>query len=68
MEFLSRCLNCQQVKFEYQRPGGLMQRLLIPEWKWEQIAMDFISGFPRTPRVSDLICVIVDVKTRFLRS
>ena len=33
--FVARCLNCQQVKYEHQRPGGLLQQMDIPEWKWE---------------------------------
>ncbi|CAN4114228.1 unnamed protein product [Withania somnifera] len=31
--YVSKCLNCQQVKYEHRRTGGLMQRLPIPEWK-----------------------------------
>ena len=30
-EFVSRCLQCQQVKAEHQRPAGLLQSLPIPE-------------------------------------
>ena len=30
IEFVSRCLICQQVKAEHQRPVGLLQSLLIP--------------------------------------
>ncbi|XP_070023269.1 uncharacterized protein [Nicotiana sylvestris] len=30
--YVAQCLNCQQIKFEYQRPGGLLQKLEIPEW------------------------------------
>jgi len=33
VSYVARCLNCQQVKCEHQRPGGLLQRLEIPEWK-----------------------------------
>ena len=29
--FVSKCLICQQVKIEHQRPGGKMQRIEIPE-------------------------------------
>ena len=30
-DFVSKCLTCQQVKLEYQRPSGLLQKLSIPE-------------------------------------
>jgi len=33
VEYVARCLNCQQVKYEHQWPGGLLQKLEIPEWK-----------------------------------
>ena len=36
-EFISKCLNCQQVKIEHQRPGGRAQNMKIPESKWEMI-------------------------------
>ncbi|WMV14167.1 hypothetical protein MTR67_007552 [Solanum verrucosum] len=32
-EFVAKCLNCQQVKVEHQRPGGLAQNIELPEWK-----------------------------------
>ena len=43
--YISKCAVCQQVKIEHQRLGGLLQSLPIPEWKWDHITMDFISGF-----------------------
>ena len=30
VEFVAWCLNYQQVKYEHQRPAGLLQRLEIP--------------------------------------
>src|SRR5262249_18854260 len=57
-EFVSKCLVCQQVKAEHQRPSGLMQRLEIPQWKWEEITMDFVVGLPRTQRGHDAIWVV----------
>nr|XP_028965101.1 uncharacterized protein LOC114827453 [Malus domestica] len=47
-----------------QRPGGLMQNLPIPIWKWEDITMDFVYGLPRTPSRYDGIWVIVDRLTK----
>ncbi|KAA3466062.1 integrase [Gossypium australe] len=45
-EFVSRCLVCQQVKAEHQVPSGLLQPIMIPEWKWERITMNFVSALP----------------------
>ncbi|WMV07964.1 hypothetical protein MTR67_001349 [Solanum verrucosum] len=63
-EFVAKCPNCQQVKVEHQRPGGLAQRIELPEWKWEMINMDFITGLPRSRRQHDSIWVIVDRMTK----
>ena len=60
VEYLARCLECQQIKAEHQHPAGLLQPLPIPEWKWETISMDFITGLPRTKKGNDLIMVVVD--------
>ena len=38
--FVFRCLTCQQVKAEHQRPTRKIQLLPIPVWKWERITMD----------------------------
>jgi hypothetical protein len=45
-EYVSLCDTCQRVKVEHQRPAELLQPLKIPEWKWEEIKMDFIVGCP----------------------
>ncbi|KAH0738661.1 hypothetical protein KY290_037366 [Solanum tuberosum] len=63
-EFVAKCPNCQQVKVEHQRPGGLAQRIEPLEWKWEMINMDFITGLPRSRRQHDSIWVIVDRMTK----
>ena len=59
-EYVSKCLTCQQVKAEHQRPAGLLQPLPIPEWKWDKITMDFVVGLPMTWRKNDAVWVIVD--------
>ena len=44
--YISKCLTCSKVKIEYQKPPGLLQQPEIPEWKWEQVAMDFFTKLP----------------------
>ena len=63
-EFISRCLTCQQVKAEHQKPAGLLQSLPIPQWKWERITMDFVVGLPCCRNGHDTIWVIVDRLTK----
>ena len=63
-DFVSKCLVCQQVKAEHQKPAGLHQSIEVPEWKWERITMDFVTGLPRTPKGFDAIWVIVDRLTK----
>ncbi|GKB29962.1 putative reverse transcriptase domain-containing protein [Tanacetum coccineum] len=53
-----------EVKAEHQRPSGLLQQLEIPVWKWEGIAMDFMTKLPRTSSGHDTIWVIVDRLTK----
>ncbi|GJS78266.1 putative nucleotidyltransferase, ribonuclease H [Tanacetum coccineum] len=60
----SKCLTCLKVKAEHQRPSGLLQQPEIPVWKWEVIAMDFVTKFPRTSSGHDTIWVIVDRLTK----
>ncbi|CAH1420946.1 unnamed protein product [Lactuca virosa] len=62
--YVSKCLTCSRVKAEHQKPSGLLQQPEIPEWKWEQISMDFINKLPKTPSGSDTIWVIVDRLTK----
>ncbi|GJR62518.1 putative reverse transcriptase domain-containing protein [Tanacetum coccineum] len=46
--YVSKCLTCLKVKAEHQRPSGLLQQPEILEWKWDNIAMDFITMLPST--------------------
>ena len=64
VDFVSRCLTCQQVKAPRQRPAGLLQPLSVPQWKWEAVCMDFISGLPKTKQGFNVIWVIVDRLTK----
>ena len=59
-DFVRRCLTCQQVKAEHQKPAGLLQPLEVAEWKWEHVMMDFVTHLPRTQQKHDAVWVIVD--------
>ena len=63
-EYVSKCLTCQQVKTEHQFPTGLLNPLTIPQWKWDNITMDFVSNFPLTQQKHDSVWVIVDRLTK----
>ncbi|GKF38690.1 putative reverse transcriptase domain-containing protein, partial [Tanacetum coccineum] len=52
------------VKAEHHRPSVLLQQHEIPEWKWEGIAMDFVTKLPRTSSGYDTIWVIIDRLTK----
>ena len=54
-EYVVKCLTCQKVKAKHQRLGGELQLLEIPEWKWDQITMDFVIGLPKTTKGHDAI-------------
>jgi hypothetical protein len=42
----------------------LLQPLPIPEWKWEVVKMDFITGFPRKRKQHDSIMVVMENITK----
>ncbi|XP_069146951.1 uncharacterized protein [Solanum lycopersicum] len=64
VDFVAQCPNCQQVKYEHQRPRGTLQKMPIPEWKWERIATDFVVCLPKILGKFDSIWVIVDRLTK----
>ncbi|GJV96063.1 putative reverse transcriptase domain-containing protein [Tanacetum coccineum] len=45
--YVSKCMTCVKVKAEYQKPSGLLVQPKIPEWKWENITMDFVTKLPK---------------------
>ncbi|GJR71974.1 putative reverse transcriptase domain-containing protein [Tanacetum coccineum] len=61
----NKCLTCAKVKIEYQKPSGLLVQPEIPQWKWENITMDFVNKLSRTAAGQDTIWVIVDHLTKF---
>ncbi|GJT20429.1 putative reverse transcriptase domain-containing protein [Tanacetum coccineum] len=62
--YVSKCLTCARVKAEHQRPSGLLVQPEIPQWKWDNITMDFITKLPKSSQGYDTIWVIVDRLTK----
>nr|GEZ40860.1 putative reverse transcriptase domain-containing protein [Tanacetum cinerariifolium] len=58
--YVSKCWTYAKVKAEHQRPSGLLVQPKIPEWKWDNITMDFVTKLPKSSQGYDTIWVIVD--------
>ncbi|GJQ93203.1 reverse transcriptase domain-containing protein [Tanacetum coccineum] len=62
--YVSKCLTCAKVKAEHQRQSGLLVQPEIPQWKWDNITMDFVTKLPKSSQGYDTIWVIVDRLTK----
>ncbi|GJY92784.1 putative reverse transcriptase domain-containing protein [Tanacetum coccineum] len=62
--YVSKCMTYAKVKAEYQKPSGLLVQPKIPEWKCENITMDFVTKSPKASSGKDIIWVIVDRLTK----
>ncbi|GKA08625.1 putative reverse transcriptase domain-containing protein [Tanacetum coccineum] len=57
--------GCLKVKAEHQRPSGLLVQPEIPQWKWDNITMDFVTKLPKMSNSNDTIWVIIDRLIKF---
>ncbi|GJU91350.1 putative reverse transcriptase domain-containing protein [Tanacetum coccineum] len=62
--YVSKCLTCLKVKAEHQKPSGLLVQPKIPQWKRDNITMDFVTKLLKTSSGYDTIWVIVDRLTK----
>nr|GEY62731.1 putative reverse transcriptase domain-containing protein [Tanacetum cinerariifolium] len=62
--YVSKYLTCLRVKAKHQNPSALLVQLEFPQWKWDNITMDFVTKLPRTSSGYDTIWVIVDHLTK----
>ncbi|GKE23675.1 putative reverse transcriptase domain-containing protein [Tanacetum coccineum] len=53
--YVSKCLTYAKVKAEHQRPSGLLVQPDIPQWKWDNITMDFVTKLPKSSQGYDTI-------------
>jgi hypothetical protein len=59
-KYVAECDTLRRVKADHLRPTRNLQLLSIPEWKWEDICMDFIVGLSRNLCGYDFIWITVD--------
>nr|GEV20423.1 hypothetical protein [Tanacetum cinerariifolium] len=57
--YVSKCLTCLKDKAEHQKPSSLLVQPKIPQWKWDNITMDFVTKLPKTQSGNDTIWVVV---------
>ncbi|GJX25886.1 putative reverse transcriptase domain-containing protein [Tanacetum coccineum] len=62
--YVSKCLTCAKVKAEHQRPSGLLVQPEIPQWKWDNIMMDFVTKLPKSSQVQETTERIIQIKQR----
>ncbi|RVW19034.1 Transposon Tf2-2 polyprotein [Vitis vinifera] len=63
--YVKSCLICQMDKTERKKAAGLLQPLPILERPWENISMDFITGFPKV-RDFKSVFVVVDRFSKYV--
>jgi hypothetical protein len=62
--YVARCDTCCRVKALHMKHAGLLRPLSVPDWKWDEICMDFIIGLPTSQKGNNSIWVIVDRLTK----
>ena len=61
---MAACTICAQGKASHQSPLGLLQPLPVPSCPWSHVALDFVTGLPKS-EVNDTILTSMD---RFSKS
>lgn len=61
---VSKCQTSEQLKAENKKPAKTLQSLVILEWKWDHITMDFVVELPRIPLGFDAVWVMINQLTK----
>lgn len=66
--YVTTCASCQKNKSSNAKTIGLLQPLMIPANKWEQVSMDLITSLPTCVGTGyDALAVFVDRLTKMIR-
>ena len=66
-EYVESCPTCQVEKADHTLSKGKLQSTQIPEEKWQEVSIDFITDLPKTAGGKDCIFVAVDKATRMVK-
>ena len=65
-QFVENCLVCQTEKSDHTLAKGKLQSTQIPETKWSEIPIDFVTDLPTSANNKNIILVPVDKATRMV--
>ena len=65
-EFVESCPTCQLEKTDHTLKKGSLQSLTLPEGKWREVSIDFITDLPAEQGAEDSIMTIVDRATKMV--
>ena len=65
-QFVENCPVCQMEKSDHTFAKGKLMSTQIPETKWSEISIDFVTDLPLSANKRDTILVIVDKATRMV--
>jgi hypothetical protein len=63
--YVKRCKICQGVKYDQQKPSGLMGKRRGVDQPWKMIAADLMGPFPRSTRGFKYLLVVTDTFSKF---
>ena len=65
-QYVENCPVCQMKKSHHTLAKGKLQSTQVPEEKWSEISIDFITDIPVSSGNKDTILVTVDKATRMI--
>ena len=65
-EFVEACPTCQLEKTDHTLQKGSLQSLTLPEVKWQEVSVDFITDLPAEKDAKDSIMTVVDRATKMV--
>ena len=65
-EYVESCPTCQLEKTDHTLKKGNLQSLAIPEAKWQEVSVDFITDLPTSSDGEDSIMTVVDHATKMV--